>query len=335
MNDDSPRARLYYLHGRNGERRHGSWLARFPAGIFAISVGLFGLVAAWRRAAAFGFATADQISELLFYPALGIWAVLTLLYLLKCKRHGNAVLAEFLHPVQGSLQSLIPLSALLAVILLQRPDQGIWLLACVGALGINGLIAIRTIYLLATGKLPRNAVTPALYLPVVGGFLVGAMALASLHHEDWAALLFGTGISGWAILEVRVLGQLFEGPMPEPLRATIGIELAPPAVATLSAATVWPSLPVQAIMIGIGLTVIPFVSVFARYRWWSRTPFAIGFWSFSFPVAAFASVVLEAGNRGGWPAWISTIALITATIIIVWLLLRTAILLLRGRLLPG
>lgn len=334
MNDESPRARLYYLHGRNGAPQQGSWLARFPAGIFAIPVGLFGLVAAWRRAAAFGLTTADEISELIFYPTLSIWVLSTLLYALKCKRHGNAVLAEFLHPVQGSLQALIPLSALLAVVLLQQPDQGIWLLACIGALGINGLISARTIYLLATGRLPRNAVTPALYLPIVGGFLVGAMALALLHYEDWAALLFGTGLSGWAILEVRVLGQLFEGPMPEPLRTTIGIELAPPAVATLSAATVWPGLPAQAIMIGIGMTLLPFISVFARYSWWSRTPFTIGFWSFSFPVAAFASIVLEAGNRGSWPTWIGTFALLAATAVIAWLLMRTAVLLIRGRLLP-
>lgn len=334
MNEDSPRARLYYLHGRNGAPQRGSWLARFPAGIFAIPVGLFGLVAAWRRAAAFDLTAADDVSELLFYPTLAIWVISALLYLLKCKRHGSAVFAEFLHPVQGSLQSLIPLSALLAVTLLQQPDQGIWLLACIGALVINGLIAARTIYLLATGQLPRNAVTPALYLPVVGGFLVGAMALAVLHYEDWAALLFGTGVSGWAILEVRVLGQLFEGPMPEPLRATIGIELAPPAVATLAAATVWPDLPAQAVMIGIGLALLPFVSVFARYHWWSRIPFAIGFWSFSFPLAAFASVVLEAGHRGGWPTWIGMLALLAATAVIAWLLVRTAILLARGQLIP-
>ncbi|WP_225984758.1 SLAC1 family transporter [Noviherbaspirillum aerium] len=334
MNNDPHHARLYYLFGPNNTPQRGSWLSRFPAGIFAISVGLFGLVAAWRRAAASGWSGAATISEMILYLALTIWVISTLLYALKCKRHAQAVLDEFRHPVQGSLQSLIPLSALLAVILLQHPEQGIWLLCCIGALLLNGLIAGRTIYLLATGQLPRNAVTPALYLPVVGGFLVGAMALAVLHYDECAALLFSTGLSGWAILEMRVLGQLFEGPMPEPLRATIGIELAPPAVATLSAATLWPSLPSQAIMLGIGLTVIPFVSVFARYRWWSRIPFAIGFWSFSFPVAAFASVVLEASQRGGWPSWIGMLALFAATAVIAWLLLRTAILLVRGRLLP-
>lgn len=334
MNDDSPRARLYYLFSSNNSPQRGSWLARFPAGIFAIPVGLFGLVAAWRRAAASGWSAAEEISDLIFFPALAIWTLSTLLYLLKCKRHGQAVLDEFRHPVQGSLQSLFPLSALLAVILLQRPEQGIWLLACAGALGLNGLIACRTVTLLATGRFPRNAVTPALYLPVVGGFLVGAMALASLHHADFAALLFGTGMSGWAILEMRVLAQLFEGPLPEPLRTTIGIELAPPAVATLAAATLWPELPAQAIAVGIGLTLLPLVSVLARYRWWSRTPFTIGFWSFSFPAAAFASIVLEADQRGGWPSWIGMLALFAATMVIAWLTVRTVSLLLRGGLIP-
>jgi tellurite resistance protein len=63
-------------------------------------------------------------------------------------------------------------------------------------------------------------------------------------------------------------------------------------------------------------------------------PFAIGFWSFSFPAAAFAAIVIEAGHRGGWPSWIGVLALVAATTLIAWLTVRTASLLFRGRLIP-
>jgi tellurite resistance protein len=334
MDNENPRARLYYLFGTNQHPHGSSWLARLPAGIFAISVGLFGLVGAWRRAAAFGWQIAGDVAALLIWPVVAIWVISLILYALKCKRHPESVIQEYRHPVQGSLQALIPLSVLLAVIHFNQPHQGVWLVLALVALGLHLVIALRVVSTLATGRMPTNAITPALYLPVVGGALVGAMSLAALQYPGWAAMLFGTGLSGWALLEARILSKLFEGPMPEGVRPTIGVELAPPAIATLTAAVIWPQLPAEVLMIGLGVSIAPFVGVMARYRWWCDVPFSVGFWSFSFPLAALASVILEAVNRGSWPSWIGIVALLAATSVIAFLALRTAILLLQGRFLP-
>ena len=334
MDKENPRARLYYLFGTTQHTQGSSWLARLPVGIFAISVGLFGLVGAWRRAAAFGWNIAADVADFLIWPAGVIWAASLMLYMLKCKRHSPAVLREYRHPVQGSLQALLPLSILLAVIQFHRPEQGVWMVLTLLALGLHALIAYRVVSTLTMGQMPSNAITPALYLPVVGGALVGGMALAVLGYPGSAAMLFGTGLSGWALLEARILGKLFEGPMPEPVRSTIGVELAPPIIATLAAAVIWPGLPTDALMIGLGISIAPFVGVMVRYQWWSDVPFSIGFWSFSFPLAAFASAILEAVHRGGWPLWIGIAALLAASAVIAFLALRTAILLLQGRFLP-
>ena len=335
MDNENPRARLYYLFGTNQNPQGASWLARLPAGIFAISVGLFGLAGAWRRAASFGWPVAEDVAGFLIWPVGAIWIVSLTLYALKCRRHPQAVLREHRHPVQGSLQALLPLSVLLAVIHFNRPGQGVWLVLTLLALGLHLAIAVRVVTTLATGRMPSNAITPALYLPVVGGAMVGGMALATLHYPGWAAMLFGTGLSGWALLEARILSKLFEGPMPESLRPTIGVELAPPVIATLTAAVIWPQLPADALMVGLGVSIAPFIGVMARYRWWRNVPFSIGFWSFSFPLAALASAILEAVHRGGWPLWIGIAALLTASAVIAFLAVRTAILLLQGRLLTA
>jgi len=331
MENEHRRARLYYLFGTGQSPRGSTWLARLPAGIFAIPVGLFGLLGAWRRAAAFGWAAAAGVADVLAWPAGAIWIASLILYALKCKRHPQAVMREHRHPVQGSLQALLPLSVLLAVIHFNRPAQGFWLVLALLALTLHVAIALRVVSTLATGQMPANAVTPALYLPVVGGALIGGMALAVLGYAGWAAMLFGTGLSGWALLEARILGRLFEGPMPEGLRPTIGVELAPPVIATLTAAVIWPQLPAEVLMIGLGVSVAPFVGVMARYRWWRNVPFSIGFWSFSFPLAALASAILEAVHRGGWPLWIGLAALLAASAVIAFLALRTVALLLQGR----
>ncbi|MGE5650879.1 MAG: hypothetical protein ACM34A_11850 [Bacillota bacterium] len=335
MDKDNPRARLYYLFGAKPGAPSLSWPARVPPGLFAVSVGLFGLIGAWRRAAAYGWSAAVDVERVMIWPVTAIWIATLLLYLYKCARYPGTVLQEFRHPVQSSLQALLPLSMLLAVIILARPGQAAWLSVALAALALHALIGCRVVAMLATGRLPENAITPALYLPIVGGALVGGMALATLDYRGWGALLFGTGLSGWALLEARILSRLFEGPMPEALRPTIGVELAPPAIATLSAAVIWPELPGQVLVVGLGIAVSPIVGVLARFQWWGKVPFSLGFWSFSFPLAALASAVIEVVHRGGWPQEAGIAALLAASAVIALLALRTVALLLQGRLLPA
>ncbi|NEX60763.1 SLAC1 family transporter [Noviherbaspirillum galbum] len=334
MDNEHPRARLYYLFGAGNHPKGSPWLARLPAGLCAIPVGLFGLAGAWRRAGAFGWSLAADVFPPIVWSSAAIWAIILLLYAAKCHRHWPAVLAEFRHPVQGPLQALLPMSTLLAVIHVGDPAHDIRTAICIAALALNAIIAYRVCATLASGQLPANAVTPALYLPLVGGPLVGGMALASLDYAGWGAISFGAGLAGWAMLEAKVLDKLFSGPLPEGLRPTIGIELAPPLVASLSAATLWPELPALVLAMGLGMALLPLAVVMARIAWWSQVPFSVGFWSFSFPLAACASVVLEAVHRGGWPIWIGHVVLLTATVAIGLLALRTLLLLAQRKLLP-
>lgn len=339
MNDDDSPARLYYLFGAARTHLEGpersSWLARLPASLFAIPVGLFGLAGAWQRIGVYAWPIATDIGDLLLWFASIVWGVSLLLYIFKCSRYPQAVLQEFTHPVQSSLQALLPLSILLAAINLGRPDSVWWLLIVIFALGLQGIIAFHVVSTLATGQLPVNAITPALYLPAVGGGLVGGMAMAALHFPGCGALLFGIGLAGWALLEARVLNRLFQGTMPEALRPTIGVELAPPAIATLAASAIWPELPGNVLMVGLGLAAGPIVTVAARYRWWAKVPFSLGFWSFSFPLAALASAVIEVVQRSGWSQLAGGITLLLASAIIGLLVARTLLILFQGRLLPA
>jgi tellurite resistance protein len=310
------------------------WLARFPVALFALPVGLFALGGAWRRAAVFGWDGARLAGELLAWSALLLLALLLLTYLLKAWRHPQAIAAEFAHPVGGSLTALVPLASLLFIVYFGTPGHTGWLLFTLLVLLVMGVIAFRIVALITTAALPAAVVTPALYVPPVGGGLVGAMALQVLGYPGWAALLFGMGLVSWALLEIRVLNRLFDGAMPEPMRPTIGLELAPPTVGTLAVATLWPQLPGELLIIGLGIAAGPIVAVLARYKWWGRVPFAVGFWSFSFPVSAFAASVIEVVRRGGWPPVVAGIVLGLASLIIAFLLLRTLRLAAQGRLIP-
>lgn len=310
------------------------WLERFPVGLFAMPVGLLGLAAAWRRAQGFGWAPAQPVAQALAWTAVLILALMLLLYAAKCLRYPRTIAADFAHPLISSLMALVPLSLLLCTVYFGQAGHDGWLLFALLTLTVQGVIAIRIVGMLTTASLPVATITPALYVPSVSGGLVGGMAMSTLGYPGWAALLFGMGLVSWALLEVRILNRLFEGAMPEGLRPTIGLELAPASVATLAAGTIWPLLPGDVLIVGLGIAAGPIVAVMARYKWWWRVPFSIGFWSFSFPLAALAGAVIEVVRRGGWPPLVGGIALTVASTAIAFLGLKTIMLLLQDRLLP-
>jgi tellurite resistance protein len=249
----------------------------------------------------------------------------------------SRVRQEFDHPVQGALLALLPVSSLLVVSQLAPAwpaGQSLLLGISLLALLLQGMIAWRVVQRLSTGQMPEELVTPALYLPIVPGGLVGAMALAALDLRGFAMLLLGMGLGGWALLEMRILHRLFDGPLPLSLRPTLGIEMAPAAVSTLAISFLWPDLPADYLLIALGIACGPVVAVMTRWHWWVRTPFSFSFWSFSFPLAALAASIVEAVRRGGWPVEVALGAVLLVSLIIAFLGIRTLHLLLRGRLLP-
>lgn len=312
-----------------------NWLERMHAGLFAIPFGLFELSSAWHRAVGFGWQVASDVSSLILYFTCLVWAILLVLYVARCIRYRHALLNEFMNPVQGALMALLPLSILLFVMIQGQPGSNGWLAITLIGLTLQLIIAARVVSMLSHGQMPEFAVTPALYLPPVTGGFVGGIAMAVVGYPGWGALLFGMGLAGWALLEARVLNRIFHGPMPEALRPMIGIEMAPPALATLAAGTIWPELPGEVLIVGLGVAAGPILAVFLRYRWWHKVPFTAGFWSFSFPLAALAGAVIEVVRRGHWPSLVGGIALLIASAVIAFLSIRTVILLFQGRLLPA
>ncbi len=302
--------------------------------------GLLGLAGAWRRLVVLetGYAdVANIMAAALLHVGTALLELLLLLWVIKFVRFRGDVQKDFAHPVHSAMLSLMSLTVLLSVALwLPMYPQYSEIAASItfAALMLQGVIAWRVVARAATGDLPAEMVTPALYLPPVGGGLIGALALNALGSHGWAVLLFGMGIGAWALLELRVLNRLFAGPLPPPLRPTLGVEIAPAPVATLVAATLWPELPADVLLIGLGISCGPLIAVLARWRWWTNVPFSAGFWSFSFPIAAFASVMVEAVRRGGWPMEVAYGAVLLATAVIGYLAVRTLALLFRGRLLP-
>jgi tellurite resistance protein len=319
-----------------------TWLQRLPAGLFAIPLGLLGLAGAWARLtplAGDAARTAEAVGLTLTTLGGAIWLVLFALWLLKALRHAPLLAHTWRHPVQGSLLALWPVSTLLVVAVfgprLPADAQTIALALLLAALLGQLAIAWQVVFKLTTGRIPAEQVTPALYLPPVAGGFVGALALQALGLHGWAVLLFGMALGGWALLEARILHRLFAGPLPLALRPTLGLEMAPTSVGALTLAVLWPQLPPDVLLVALGIATGPVLAVLSRWHWWTETPFSVAFWSFSFPVAAFAATVVEAVRRGGWSPLVAWLAVGAASAVIGFLALRTLALARAGRLLPS
>jgi len=314
-----------------------SWLARLQVGLFALPFGLMGLAGAWQKLVPLGITAGNPASFYLFASALALFAGLLVLWLAKLARHAAIVRQEWQHPVQGAFMSLIPLNVLLTITIVAPIAPGleaVWLSATLAALLMQGLLAWQVVARLSSGQMPGDLVTPALYLPTVAGGFVGSMTLNALGMSGWAALLVGMGAGAWALLEMRILNRLFAGPLPPPLRPTLGLEIAPAAAGSLALATIWPALPAEMLVVCLGVASGPMLAVLTRWRYWTAVPFSAGFWSFSFPLAAMAGATVEAVRRGGWPPEVALAAVALASLVIGFLAIRTLMLLVRGRLLP-
>ena len=86
------------------------WLARLPASLFAIPLGLLGLAGAWRRLGAFDVAAAGAVASTVLAVALCLLGLLLLLWVAKLACFPKRVKSEWEHPVQGALLALLPVT---------------------------------------------------------------------------------------------------------------------------------------------------------------------------------------------------------------------------------
>lgn len=313
-----------------------SLLSAVPASFFGIVLGLAGLGGSWRVAHRL-WGLPAEVGELLMLAAAFAWAILLALYAVKWITAREAAIQEAEHPVQCCFIGLAGVStSLVAAAVLPYSHPAALVLFVVGALGTLGFALWRTGRLWEGGRDPA-ATTPVLYLPTVAGAFVTAIAATALGLSDWAQLAFGAGLFSWLAIESVLLHRLYTlPPLPEALRPTLGIQLAPPAVgalAYLGMTTGLPDLPVHALL---GYALLQALLLVRLLPWITRQPFAPSYWAFSFGVTALSTALLRMAERGdlGASRILALPVFVAANIVLCILVAGTARLAWQRRLLP-
>jgi len=319
-----------------GESVMNNTRSAIPASFFGIAVGALALANLWRVAIRLWHLPA-AIGTGMTVAALVVWLAVLLSYAQKWRTHAADARAELQHPVQSSFVALGPVSSMLAAQLLQPHAYGL-------ALALFGIAAFTQLVLgvylhgrLWQGGRKPELVTPAIYLPTVAPSFVAGATSAAFGFHQLGSLFFGAGVLFWLAIESLVLHRAaVHEPLPEALRPTLGIQLAPPVVGGVAYVALTSGTPDMFALMLLGYGLYHALLLLRLLPWIRQQPFVPGYWAFSFGVAALPTMALRMAERGagGVVAGAAPVLFVLANVIIGILAVKTLDLLVRGKLVP-
>ncbi|AVA21623.1 dicarboxylate transporter/tellurite-resistance protein TehA [Rhizobium sp. LEGMi198b] len=287
-----------------------------PAAFFGMVLGLSGLANAWRVAARVWQLPA-AIGETITFVSIAVWAVLIVLYVLKWAVAREEASREVVHPVQCCFIGLVGVATMLvAGGLLPYSRVGAESLFILGALYTLAFSVWRTGGLWQGGR-DVTTTTAVLYLPSVAGSFVTASVAAALGFPDWGQLFFGAGFFAWLAIESALLHRLLTAPaLSSPLRPTLGVQLAPPAVGAIAYISVTQGAPDLIVHAMIGYGILQALIMLRLLPWITKEAFSPAYWAFTFGATALATAPLRLIERGdiGPVAQLAPILFIAANI---------------------
>jgi len=294
-----------------------SFGAATPPAIFPPILGLFGLGLAWRQAAS-SLDMPGQVGELILGAVTVLYLFAALSYLVKVLRRPG-VLAEDMRvlPGRGGIGASLMAACLLAAALLPYSAdlaRGVVLTA----VALQVLLILFFIRLLISWPAEQRRVTPIQHILFVG-MICAPLSLAPLGMTQLASVIFfAAGLAAAAIWGAS-FAQLLHGAVPPPpLRPAMAIHLAPAALL----GSVALRLDYQGFALGFAIWSIAIgTALLGSWRELTASGFSAMWGAFTFPLAAFAGLMLALGTTLGIPAalWIGGFALAGATLFIPWI----------------
>ncbi|MHC2086487.1 dicarboxylate transporter/tellurite-resistance protein TehA [Methylobacterium sp. CM6244] len=309
---------------------------RVPATFFGMVLGLCGLGNGWRAAARLGLVP-GWVGEAISILGVAVWMAWLGFYVARWLNDRDAVLREARDPTSSFFTSLAPVATMIASVgLAPHWPAAALMIALVGLVGVT-LFAAWGAGTLWMGDRALEETTPILYMPTVGGGFVAAITCASFGMKDLGLLYFGAGLLSWLTLESVVVHRMMLRTLPVPLRASLGLHLAPPSVACVAYLAVTDGMPDRLAQILFGYALFQALVMVRLVPWLRMQPFSPAAWAYTFGVSALPLAALRLTERGleGPNVSIAIPLFVAANLFIGWTTLRTVVLMLQGKLLPA
>ena len=286
---------------------------RMPPAVFTTILGVFGLGLAWRRAADTLFAP-SAVGELILGAVTLLYLFSIAAYVMKFIQR-NGVVTEDLRvlPGRAGLAAMVLSGYLLAATI--EPFSlvlagAVLLLAFV----VHVMLAMRVIYLLFTGPIEARIVAPVWHL-LFAGFVLIPLTAVPLGWNGFASATFWGGFFAAAVVWGASAAQFLRTRIPAPLRPLLAIHLAPASVLGTGAYLLGET---QMAMVFSVMSIVILGILIGRIRWLIKAGFSPLWGAFTFPLAAFSTLMQMAGVVTGSDVLriVAGLSLVAATLII-------------------
>ena len=269
------------------EQERGS-IEHLPVSIFASTMGLGGLAIATSRVEGV-FDLPNYASLALAVATLGLWFALLIAYTIKVVRFPDALLAELDHPIRLSFFPTISIGMLLISISFLEIFEPLallfWWIGTLGQLGFTLLVLNRWFH---REHFETSHNSPAWFIPIVGNILV-PVAGSQLGYLEISFFFFSFGLIFWLpLLAISLNRSFFFSSIPQKLRPTLFILIAPPAVGMLSWAALHGGNPGELGLVLYYAALFFMLMLLSQAKWFITLPFALPWWAYTFPIAALS-----------------------------------------------
>jgi tellurite resistance protein len=239
------------------------------------------------------------------------------------------LIEEWNHPVKSAFFGAISVGVCLlaAVIFPYSPELSniVWLIG--SFLHLIAMLAILNAWV-HRETLQVTHACPVWFIPAVGNVVI-PLAGVKLGYIEFSWFFFSVGLIFWIVLLSLVMYRLMfvQPPLPDRLKPTMVIFLAPPTVAFSS----WLLLTGRAVeqgldgfahfLMGVGFFFAFFL--LTQFKKFMKLPFFMSWWAYSFPTASFTVATFNYALFVPDAIYIAYAALVFTTVLIVGLFVRT------------
>lgn len=300
-----------------------------PPALYPPVLGLFGLAAGWNRAPDVSVAPA-AIGQVLTGAMVLLFIYVAGYYVAKIAKRPGVVGEDLkLLPGRAGLAALTMSSMLFATALIPYSfvvAKVVLTLAIVAHLLVLVVVARN----LLSGPAEARRVTPVMHLVFVGLIVSVAPAL-QFGWAGYATAVFWLTLAAAVVIWALSALQFTRETPPAPLRPLLAIHAAPASLLGMGAML----LSMPGLGLALGIVAIVLVALLAGFgRWVTEAGFSPFWGAFTFPLAAFASMMMMLAGAGYGEVFriLGGLALVAATFFIPWVAMKVTQMWMKGAL---
>ena len=272
-----------------------SRLQYFSISFFAIILGLSGFSIALQKMEKI-FDVSIKFSTISLYLTILLFSFFLVMMIAKYIKYPDEVKKEFNHPIKLNFFPTISISLILFSVAYYASDKDISkYLLIIGIIShLFFTLKVMSIWTIKN-SLEMKHINPAWFIPIVGNILVPVTG-ATLLPLDISWFFFTIGFVFWIILFVLIMNRIiFHKTLPEKLRPTLFILIAPPAIGFIAYVKMNGGEVDNFAKIMYFTALFLTINLFFQFKFFAQIKkFYLSWWAYSFPLSSItlASILM-------------------------------------------